>query len=240
MSKRDSFRRNIIPAMLADLLVLLLFIGLPILSLKLSDIVFDFWFFKYSFVNPETGFSIYGNIGVQAVGRILFITFSSVVSGILAFMYSDKIREYLLGFPVLLRFRSSHLRSSTQDAVIVLFLKDQNRQFLRAFIIFILFFIWIGVIHLESNQQVVKHNVPLILVGVLTALLIREVLLEYRILRGYYGNNRHEAREIIKFIQQNSENWQSPGGGVRNRREVFSEEKIEQEEIADDKPGEIA
>jgi hypothetical protein len=50
------------------------------------------------------------------------------------------------------------------------------------------------------------------------------LVIEYRIVKGYFGTNRHEAAEIIKFIQKNADDLDSSGG---NRRKVFPQAVFE-------------
>ena len=56
---------------------------------------------------------------------------------------------------------------------------------------------------------------PLIPIG---AFILIRFLTHYRIYNEYYGNNRYEALEMIKFIEKNSDDSDSSGG---RRKKVF-------------------
>jgi hypothetical protein len=66
---------------------------------------------------------------------------------------------------------------------------------------------------------VLKINIEiLIAIGViLIALFLRLKLLRYRIIEGYYGNNLYEAKEIIKFIDEENDDEGSSGGNSGNK-----------------------
>jgi len=78
------------------------------------------------------------------------------------------------------------------------------------------------------SSRVPTLQISLIIVILLTLLYIRRLVIEYRILKGYFGTNRHEAGEIIRFIQKNSDDINSSGGNQGQRRRVFPEEVLEE------------
>jgi len=77
-----------------------------------------------------------------------------------------------------------------------------------------------------------------LMIAAIAVLYTRKMIIEYRILKGFYGNNRYEARELIEFIEQNSEDWNLPGGG--SSKKAFPEGVLEDELIEDDMTGETA
>jgi hypothetical protein len=77
-----------------------------------------------------------------------------------------------------------------------------------------------------------------LMISAIAVLYIRKMIIEYRILKGFYGNNRYEARELIEFIEQNSEGWNLPGGG--SSKKAFPESVLEDEPTGDDMTGETA
>ena len=73
---------------------------------------------------------------------------------------------------------------------------------------------------------IVKKELLFALACLTIALCAKQFLLNYRIRRGYYGQNKEEAREIIDFITSEAEKQDFTGGG--NIRKIFPE--LENEE----------
>jgi hypothetical protein len=61
--------------------------------------------------------------------------------------------------------------------------------------------------------------------AVLTLIVVKESILEYRIRNGYFGNNRAEAKEMIAFLVENSADIDFTDGGGRLRRILIDEEQ---------------
>jgi len=60
----------------------------------------------------------------------------------------------------------------------------------------------------------------------LVSVLLRRIVIDYRIGWGHYGNNEREAREIIDFIMSKSSKIDFFGGG--KPKEIISEEDLEE------------
>ncbi|MGB5684379.1 MAG: hypothetical protein WBM35_01105 [Candidatus Electrothrix sp.] len=78
--------------------------------------------------------------------------------------------------------------------------RDSRKLKLTLFVITAIFF---GI-----NRGVPQVNLsflPLILLAVISLLIVKELVLEYRIRKGLFGTNRTEARALIEFIIKNSD-----------------------------------
>jgi ABC-type cobalt transport system substrate-binding protein len=77
-----------------------------------------------------------------------------------------------------------------------------------------------------SSFAEITTNRAVILILMICVLLIftREKLISYRVSKGYFGQNESEAREIIKFIINNSENIDFTDGG--KRKSLFNKADI--------------
>jgi len=62
----------------------------------------------------------------------------------------------------------------------------------------------------------IQYGILLLLFSIVIISYIRVLLLMYRIRKGTYGNNYYEAKEIISFISEGSDDSDPPFGGGRN------------------------
>jgi hypothetical protein len=75
-------------------------------------------------------------------------------------------------------------------------------------------------------RNVFWNSIPAISISMLMLTLVvllyaRKSVIESRILRGYFGTNRYEASEIIRFVQKKSNDDLDSSGG--DQRRVFPE-----------------
>lgn len=70
------------------------------------------------------------------------------------------------------------------------------------------------------------RSIQLVLCLTMILLLSGKLALEYRIVKGWYGNNEREAREIIEFIIKESSNIDFRDGG--KLKKILSEEDLEE------------
>ncbi len=89
------------------------------------------------------------------------------------------------------------------------------------FICGVLYYFWTTV----SNQSIQKE-ILIILAITISALGYRQYLLHHRTKQSDYGDNRHEAQELITFIDQESEKSDFTGGG--GKRKIFADTKKEE------------
>lgn len=68
--------------------------------------------------------------------------------------------------------------------------------------------------------------IQIILASTMIILLSGKLALDYRILKGWYGNNEREAREIIEFIVRESSNIDFRDGGKLKR--ILSDDDLEE------------
>ena len=64
------------------------------------------------------------------------------------------------------------------------------------------------------------------LLALLSLLIVKEVLIEYRIKKGIFGTNRTEARALIEFIIKNSEDIDFTDSNGNLRRALLPESKL--------------
>ena len=64
--------------------------------------------------------------------------------------------------------------------------------------------------------------------GLALALFVNNRITEYRVIKGYYGNNPHEAKQLIRYMLKNSEEIASPPGGGKKRKILVDPKEIEQ------------
>lgn len=77
----------------------------------------------------------------------------------------------------------------------------------------------------QSNSPEI-HSIQLVLCLIMIILLSGKLALEYRIVKGWYGNNEREAREIIEFIIKESSNIDFRDGG--KLKKILSDEDLEE------------
>jgi hypothetical protein len=120
-------------------------------------------------------------------------------------------------------FRSSQDRDQSakeavlkQEVIVNLYYKQQIREFSILFIVALLAVVACFVISIFLKVQLPILQIGLILFILPVLLYGKNLFIEYRIVKGYFGTNRYEATEIIKFIQKNIDKLDSSGGkGIR-------------------------
>lgn len=116
-----------------------------------------------------------------------------------------------------------------QDVIINLYYRKQNSNLLFVLIralwtilalILVKHFLW-------SSVSIIP--IITVILATIALLYIRTLVIKYRILRGYFGTNRHEASEIINLIQEQSDDIDSSGGedGKVFPKDVLSELQAE-------------
>lgn len=110
---------------------------------------------------------------------------------------------------------SQHVMSQDKLLVEIMFQKKAKKLFsLCIFLLILLVGYFIGV---EFNLFSFSIELILITIFLLSALNILLVTLKYRITKGFYGENPHEAREIMLFLLKESEkeDFDDKNGGKR-------------------------
>lgn len=101
--------------------------------------------------------------------------------------------------------------------------KKAKKESYSYLVLFTTLILYISIMFILSLT--IKKVIIFILLGLILALYVKQKILEYRIKNGYYGTNQSEAREIISFILDNSDDFNNFNGYDK----VFP--KIEKQEI---------
>ncbi|NJL41589.1 MAG: hypothetical protein HC899_36545 [Leptolyngbyaceae cyanobacterium SM1_4_3] len=117
-------------------------------------------------------------------------------------------------------FRSSEERDRSgkrailkQETIINMYYKQQNREVLVVFIVILITLVACSAISVFLEVQLPIAQISLILFVLLVLLYLKKLFIEYRIIKGYFGTNRYEATEIIRFVEKNIDKLDSSGGG---------------------------
>lgn len=104
----------------------------------------------------------------------------------------------------------------------ILVKKEAKKESYSYFILFSTLIFYISSMFILSIE--ISETVIFILLILILALFIKQKILEYRIKNGYYGTNQYEAREIIDFILENSDDFDNFNGYKRIFPEIENEE----------------
>ncbi len=107
-----------------------------------------------------------------------------------------------------------------QASVIGLLLKSKQKEILQASIALSFITVLFNILGYRFDEPILVGNAFICLCFVL--LITYQLLLNYRIKNGLYGTNNYEAREIIEFILNNSDEFKSGSGKTIS---IFPEEE---------------
>lgn len=116
-----------------------------------------------------------------------------------------------------------HVNAEKQKAVALVYAKEKSNKL--EILLFSILFTILVFFRFEIWRTIDKTNliVTIIVMSIcFVALCIDRVILEYRINSGFFGTNEYEAKKLLLFIIQNSNNWEPPNDGDRNRK-IFPE-----------------
>lgn len=109
------------------------------------------------------------------------------------------------------------------ETVVNLFLLNEKNKLLKTKSISVL-------ILTISTLSIVFLNLPnwTLLVGAIVFILaeLKDQIISYRVSRGYFGTTTYEAIQLIKFIRDNSDKFDSDGDSD-GRRKILNPEKLE-------------
>jgi hypothetical protein len=123
-----------------------------------------------------------------------------------------------------------------QLAIANLYFRDQAKQCRRITVLCIATFLCMIVVKYRLHLLPAASNIALILLALLVLPILtyaRLLVIAYRILKGYFGNNRSEITSLISFIAEKSDNIDSSGGD--QFRLVYPE--IEESQISQELKG---
>ncbi|MDJ0578823.1 hypothetical protein [Crocosphaera sp.] len=155
--------------------------------------------------------------------KITFLFIKFLLTTILHFRYSDTIKTEL-NKPVQVSIKVKE--KSRKISVVQIFknnLKDRNINAILILLIAITIYSVLGILW---NQF--EINIYFILGGLIYAslLYLNTLLVNFRIKKGFYGGNEFEAREMINFIEENSENIDFTDGN--SPKKLFNEEDLKE------------
>ncbi len=111
-----------------------------------------------------------------------------------------------------------------RDSIIKIMNKKNSRDvYLAVALCFIFFVLLMRVPQLNIPEM---HYIRYVIPSAVILLLSAKLALEHRIVKGWYGNNEREAREIIEFIIKESSNIDFKDGG--ELKKILNDEDLEE------------
>lgn len=132
---------------------------------------------------------------------IIIICFNIIVStfGLLINFVSDNVIKKLTS-------KKANSRNVQDVTIIGLFFRKKMQSHLLAY--FILFFVIAIYLLLNKIFSMTYSSYFILILSCFTLILfINQKVIEYRVNKGFYGTNEHEAREIIRFIIKHSKDF---------------------------------
>lgn len=185
------------------------------------------------FALASLGVSSYELLTQSPFGEISKLVLGLVLGGAVCYFALDTFASRFASLSLRMRLRGlevtiSRLRASGREsaakelAVSVSYLDSVKSRNLRAKVVLMLCSAVLLVIAFRfPDLQLIEP--ALVSSAVLGLLFLKEAVLEYRIRHGLFGTNRTEARDLIEFLVQNSEDIDFTDGGGKLRRVLFPE-----------------
>lgn len=151
-----------------------------------------------------------------------------VVKVVFSKKYSENLKGLYRSSSVLTKKESDELKRKT---VVELFLIKEKKIFIKAKISTLLILIATTIIHIQYSVGVFVIGLSVTLFLVLE---VKDRIITYRISRGFFGSNRHEALQLIKFIEENIDDI---NGGSNGGRKILNDRDILYTDLADVKKG---
>lgn len=118
--------------------------------------------------------------------------------------------------------------SIDQNSVIGMLVGDKIKRDTKSYIYIVSAFILAIALPLVLNYEINMWLLSFVLF-LFSSLVLNQKTMEYRISKGFYGNNQYEAREIIGYIDSQSLDDDFTGF---NKKRIFPEEKQGREECS--------
>ena len=109
-----------------------------------------------------------------------------------------------------------------------LFLLEKRKELSKAKVVSIISAaVGAASIYFRISDAYFVFVLPLIIAALLTCF---ELVLTYRVEKGYFGANKHEAIQLLQYIEKNKDDFDSDGKGGFNRK-IFNELKQSSDEM---------
>lgn len=156
------------------------------------------------------------------VFAVVFLSFSKEVLGTTKSSPDSYREKFISDEP---NNRTILRKKVNKIAISELFIADKYR---KARTISIIYGCFISILYLIGSDFI-NHSIYVsILVTPIIMLFTQAILIEYRLKRGFYACNEYEARELIEFIEINSESFDDDNG---TSKKVFADIELSDDSI---------
>lgn len=170
------------------------------------------WEYLRDFFGVTGGFSDFLILGVlmALVNQVYYI----IVKVFFSKKYSENLKRLYNSKNALTKSEFDELKRKT---VVELYLVNERKNFIKAKIYTLLVLIATTTMHIQYSIGVLSITVCVVLFLILE---MKEKVIAYRVANGFFGSNKYEALQLIKFI---NEHIDEINGGTNGGRKILND-----------------
>lgn len=151
---------------------------------------------------------------VGAVMALVNQIYYIVVKVFFSRKYSESLKKLYGSRDALTKSEFDELKRKT---VVELYLVNERKTFIKAKIYTLLVLIVTTIIHIQYSIGILAITICVVLFSMLE---VKEKIIAYRIVNGFFGSNKYEALQLLKFI---NEHIDEINGGTNGGRKILND-----------------